>query len=198
MQIFKAGCLQGGVGTHLFCGWSPANINTYARQQHPTPLFKQNARHLLRLVARPAHHKVIGPLKPHLPAFLRQRPGQQHAHSGRCRSAVKRGAQRQAQGRIQIAHGRMPLASELAASGCLAVHLHAVPRFKPTPGGQVCSCIQARTYLTETPDTRNKIFVSSSGSASLGLVAVAYYGHGTLPRWRRGARPLAWAQAHRI
>ena len=141
MQIFKAGCLKGGIGPHLFCWRSPANINANTCQQHPAPLFKQNTCHFLRLLTRAAHHKVVWPLKTHLPAVLRQRLGQQRAHGGRCRCAVKRSGQRQTQGCIQVANRRMPLTPELPASGCLAVNLHAVPRFKPAACGKVRSSI---------------------------------------------------------
>ena len=174
MQIFKAGCLKRGIGTHLFCGRSPANIYANTCQQYPTTLFKQNARHLLRLVAWAAHHKVVGPFKTYLPAIQCKSLGKQHAHGGRCGRAVKGGSQWQAQGRIQVAHRRMPLPPELPTPGCLAVDLHTVPRLKPAASGKVCSSVEARFYLSKPPDLWNKIFASASGCASLGLVAVAY------------------------
>ena len=95
--------LKGGIGPHLFCWRSPANIDAYARQQHAAPLFEQNTCHFTGLVVGTAHNKVVGPFELDAPAVHGQCPGQQRAHSRSRRRAVKGGGHGQPQGRVQVA-----------------------------------------------------------------------------------------------
>lgn len=119
IRLCKTGRPHGATLAQEIGGRRAKHIDAHSGNKNASPLLQQYSPHFPNFASGGNKNQIIGPLDAYRPAHLRQTASQQRRHCGGCCGRCKRWRQRQTQGGINIARGRMPSSAQLPAPCCL-------------------------------------------------------------------------------